>query len=205
MKVAIFILTLLLSHSMIFASSCPPDLDKSKPIDQLVSKWVDVDGDGISDKVELHLMAENFNSPFSWQLKIYSKGVVIYERNGNNKRIDQLFADPEYIGDCGGYDECKCRWYFQDFFDCIVQNASTNVLGVTDPNRPNSIYVIAREALRREAESNPSLVERAINEAAVRIRAGKAIIIAIFDEPEGPTPIMVWMPEFKRFVPIYEP
>jgi hypothetical protein len=86
----------------------------------------------------------------------------------------------------------------------MVEKMSSDNVGVFDEKAPNSIYVIAKRYLRKEYERNPKLVERAIKNAVDRLLSGKAVAIVVSDEPEIMTPPMVWMPEFGRFVPIYE-
>jgi hypothetical protein len=85
----------------------------------------------------------------------------------------------------------------------IVKMSSDNV-GVFDKSAPNSIYATARRYLRKEYKKNRKLVEKAIDDAVNRLLSGNAVAIQAFDEPEIVTPPMVWMPEFSRFVPIYE-
>ena len=64
MKFILLSLFLVLSTAA-FASTCPPDLDKKKPIDQIISKLADVDGDGLEDKIELHIKGNDFHSPIN--------------------------------------------------------------------------------------------------------------------------------------------
>jgi hypothetical protein len=202
MKFILFLFLFLSSTA--FAASCPPNLDKTKPIDRVITKLADVDGDGIEDKIELHIKGKNFNSPFKWELKIYSKGKIIYQSSGSNERIEPIFSQQNYITDCTGYDECKCKWFFHDYLDQMIIKMSSENAGVFDKTAPNSIYATAKKYLRKEYKKNPKLVDKAINNAVERLLSGKTVAIQAFDEPEIPTPPMVWMPEFKRFVPIYE-
>jgi hypothetical protein len=198
------LLIALMFSSQTMASSCPSNLNKKASIDEYVSRSVDVDADDMPDKIELHLKANNFYSPFEWELKIYSKNIVIYRRNGSNDRIDKFFSDPNFIGGCKDYDDCKCQWYFQGFLDRMTETIGLDNAGIFDKAAPNSIYVVAKKALKIENKNNANLVKKAINNAANRLSSGKAVVISVFDEPEVHTPLMIWMPEFKRFVPIYE-
>jgi hypothetical protein len=200
----ILIIAFQLACSIASASACFLTIDKEKPIDRTVSKSIDVDGDGNADNIVLHMQGKNFRSPFKWELKIYSKTKIIYHRTGSNEKIETFFSDPDYIGDCSGYDDCKCKWYFHDFLERIIVRMSADNVGVFDKTAPNSIYVVAKQALKNEYKKNPALVDKAIQNAADRLLSGKAVAIVIPDEPEIATPPMVWMPEFKRFVPIYE-
>ncbi|UFS70436.1 hypothetical protein LPW11_21525 [Geomonas sp. RF6] len=186
-----------------FASPCPPN-DTSKPVDEVITRLADVDGDGIQDKIELHVKSKNFNSPFKWELKIYSKGKTIYKKSGSNERIEPFFAEQNYISGCTGYTDCKCKWFFHDYLDQMVMKMSSDNVGVFDKTAPNSIYVIAKRYLSKEYTKNPKRVEEAIKNAVERLLSGKAVAIQAFDEPEITTLPMVWMPEFSRFVPIYE-
>jgi hypothetical protein len=197
-------MALLFLATTAFAVSCPPNLDKNKPIDQVVSKSTDVDGDGIEDKIELRIKGKNFNSPFKWELKIYSKDKIIYERKGINERIEPFFQNSSYIGGCTGYDDCKCQWFFQKFLNRMIVKMSHDNVGVFDKDAPNSIYVIAKKYLKKEYKKNPKLVDNAIENAVERLLSGKIVTIVVPDEPEITTPPMVWMPEFGRFVPVYE-
>jgi len=200
----IFIFSILLTYTSAMASSCPPNMDKKALIDQFVSRSVDVDGDGLPDNIELHIKGNNFYSPFKWELKIYSKNKIIYKRNGSNERIDKFFSNANYIAECSDYDDCKCWWYFQGFLNRVIVKIGPDNVGIFDKTAPNSIYVVAKRALKKESKKNPRLVEKAIKNAVDRLSYGKAVIISIFDEPEVHTPPMIWMPEFNRFVPVYE-
>ena len=140
--------------SIAFAASCPPNLEKKKPIDQIVSRSIDVDGDGIEDKIELHVKGKDFFAPFRWELKIYSKETIIYQRSGNNERIEPFFSDPNYIGGCTGYDDCKCQWFFEKFLGRMIVRMSRGNVGVFDKTAPNSIYVIAKQHLSEDRQED---------------------------------------------------
>lgn len=202
MKFILFFIFLIFP-SITFASPCP-DLDKTKPIDRVLSRLVDVTGDGVDDKIELHVIGKDFHSPFEWELKITSKGKLIYQKSGNNERIEPFFSEQNYIADCKGYDDCKCKWFFHDYLDQMIIKMSSDNVGVFDKTAPNSIYSTAKKYLSKEYKKNPKLVEKAIDNAVKRLLSGKAVAIQAFDEPEMVTPPMVWMPEFSRFVPVYE-
>jgi len=197
-------LALLLLASIASASSCPPNLDKKKPIEQTIIKSIDVDGDGVEDRIELRIKGKNFNSPFRWELKIFSRDKIIYQRSRSNERIEPFFSDANYIGGCTGYDDCKCQWFFQKFLDRMIVKMSRDNVGVFDKKAPNSIYVIAKKHLKKEYKKSPELVDSAIKNAVERLLSGKTVTIVVPDEPEITTPPMVWMPEFSRFVPVYE-
>jgi hypothetical protein len=203
MKFILLSVFLILS-STAFASSCPPNLDKAKPVDRVMSKLVDVTGDGIEDKIELHVKGKDFFSPFNWELRILLKGKIIYQRSGTNERVEPFFSEQNYIADCTGYDECKCKWYFHDYLDQMVIKMSSDNVGVFDKTAPNSIYATAKKYLSKENKRNPKLVDQAIKKAVERLLSGKTVAVQAFDEPGMTTLPMVWMPEFSRFVPIYE-
>jgi hypothetical protein len=200
----ILLVVMLLIASVAYTSSCPQVPDDRKSIDKIVSRYVDVDGDGVEDKIELHVMGKDFFSPFRWQLKIYSKGTIIYQQSKDNARIEPLFSDPNYIGGCTGYAECKCQWFFEKFLGRLIVGRDRFADAVFDKSTPNSIYVTMKQHLKKEYKENPNLVDKAIQNAAIRLRSGKAVAIVVPDEPEMPTPPMIWMPEFRRFVPVYE-
>jgi hypothetical protein len=86
----------------------------------------------------------------------------------------------------------------------MIVKMSRDNAGAFDKTAPNSIYVIAKRYLKEEYEKNPKLVEKAIENAVERLLSGKIVTIVVPDEPEITTPPMVWMPEFSRFVPVYE-
>ena len=199
MRFILFFVFLIFS-STASASSCP-DMDQTKPIDRVLSRLVDVTGDGDNDKIELHVKGKDFHSPFKWELRIYSKGRVIYQKSGNNERIEPFFSEKGYITGCEGYDDCKCKWFFHDYLDQMIIKMSSDNVGVFDKAAPNSIYGTAIKSLRNK---DPKIVDKAIGNAVKRLLSGKAVAIQAFDEPEITTPPMVWMPEFNRFVPIYE-
>lgn len=203
MKIMYFIAVLFIFLTSM-STACPSDIDKNSKIDQTIFRMADVDGDDVLDKIQLHMSANNLYSVLSWELKIISKDKVIYSRCGSSERIEGLFSDPNYVGGCSGYDDCKCQWYFKGFFDrLIVRHGPDNVWEFSRTS-PNSIYSVAKKALKKELKKNPTLVEQAINNAVKRLSSGKAVVIEVFDEPEIHTPPMVWMPEFDRFVPIYQ-
>lgn len=195
MKYLIFFILILFS-SITMALSCPTDLNKNSEINYTIKKNIDFDNDGVLDIIELHITAANFHSPFKWDLKIYSKNKLIFKRTHENKRIDHLFSDTNYVGDCTDYDDCKCSWYFQKFFARIMVKYDPK--GLQD--RLSEINNSLKKELKKEYSKNQSTTEKVIKKATKRIIDGKAILIRIYDEPEKPTSPMIWIPEFKRFV-----
>jgi len=178
---------------------------KNKKINKNVTKFVDVDGDGNLDKINLHIISDNFYSPFLWNFTITSNEKKIYELSADNTNIDKSFSFPSYIGgNCNNYDDCKCKWYFHDFLDNITMKISSDDPMLKYSPTSNSIHTVAKKFLEKEWKNNPKLVEIAIQNAIKSLASGKLCVLIVPYEPEAPTPPMVWMPEFDRFVPIYE-
>src|SRR5688572_17865070 len=75
-------------------------------VDTVLTREVDVDGDGRPDSVRLRLTAQRFDQPFTHALTIISNGRPMLERITTDD-WDEDFGDTSFTSPCAGYDRCK--------------------------------------------------------------------------------------------------
>jgi hypothetical protein len=167
-----------------------------------MTRLVDVDGDGQSDSVRLHLTAQRFDQPFTHSLTIISNGRPILERVTTDD-WDEDFRDTSFTAPCAGYERCKRQWYFEDYLATVVQAPADLGEGAFDRSVGGNIYVNAIGHLTRNCGATRQAAEVAVDSAVVRLKSGR--IPVVFDDlvPVRPGTPTAWFPEFACFAPIY--
>ncbi len=175
----------------------------SGPVDVTLTRRVEVTGDGKNELIVLHVKGADFMKPFSWTLEIRSKGLRVFMVERHDARINEFFADTDYIGDCAGYAACKRKYYFEEILDGLV---STNNVGpaVFDRSYPGSIYSVAGKFLRTECKVSERQAKRIIDLMVVKLQSGKATILSVPIEPRQTEFPMMYSEEVKKFVRFYE-
>lgn len=192
-----------LGSSLLGAGCGRPDAGSVAPaVDTVLTREVDVDGDGRADSVRLHLTAQRFDQPFTHTLTIISNGRPILERTATDD-WDEDFADTSFTAPCSGYERCKREWYFRDYLETVIQAPPQLGEGVFDRTAGGNIHIVAVEHLTRQCGAAREDAQLAVDSAVVRLKAGRLPVV--FDNMvpvELGTPT-AWFPEFGCFAPIY--
>ena len=186
-------------------TACEPDKsdDVQPAVDTVLTREVDVDGDGEADSVRLRLTAQRIDQPFTHKLTILSKGEVILERSATDE-WDADFADSSFTAPCTGYERCKRSWYFEQYLATIVQAPSILGDGILDRAVPGNIYETATGHLTRHCGATREAAETAVDSAVARIKAGRLAIVFDHAAPVQTGTPTVWFPEFRCFAPVFE-
>ena len=180
-----------------------PDAGSVAPaVDTVLTREVDVDGDGQADSVRLHLTAQRFDQAFTHSLTILSGGRAILERTVTDD-WDEDFADTSFTSPCAGYDRCKREWYFRDYLATVIQAPPQLGDGVFDRTVGGNIYDVAIPHLTRQCGATREDAQLAVDSAVVRLKSGRLPVV--FDNviPVQLGTPTAWFPEFGCFAPIY--
>jgi hypothetical protein len=174
-------------------------------IDKVLIKRGRVASDGGEQVLKLHISAKSIDEPFTWTFTITnSRGDTIYDVARNDTWLDAFFKDPAYVGNCGGYVDCKRRYYFHDLPESIfrVLVPSKEPWG-QDAFDQKILGDVASRFLRAKGFP-PDKVDRALAEM-VQILAKPGF--HVLDVPQSAVqsdPPMIWVPSVERFVPFHE-
>jgi len=193
------IILLLLSLPNILNAQSIKNVNK---IDEVLTRNVDVTGNGKQDKIVLHLWAKSINSPFSWTLSIVEDGKEIFSYSSNDSNEDKNFNDDGYVSDCRGYLECKKKYYFHDILENIV--LTKNQYNVEGMLKSPSHVSIGKTYLEKCCTIHGSKADTILMNMEKKLRNGTAIVISIPVSPVMSGTPMVFAPEIGRFVPIYQ-
>ena len=180
-----------------------PDADGVAPaVDTVLTREVDVDGDGQADSVRLRLTAQRFDQPFTHALTIIAGGRTILERSVTDD-WDEDFRDSSFTEPCVGYERCKREWYFEDYLATVVQAPAELGEGAFDRTVGGNIYANAIPHLMRHCGATREAAEVAVDSAVMRMKSGRIPIV--FDQvvPARQGIPTAWFPEFGCFAPVY--
>jgi len=174
--------------------------DPHAAVDKVFVREVDVTGDGKPDTITLRVIGKDMYSPLKWTVTISSLGETVLSQTREDKDINGFFGDEGYVGDCRGYLECKSKWYFKDLLSILVVPKSGYDLEGIMPGIEGVAGKYLAERLGVRGEKAKALVSGIKN----RLQKGQAIVISIPDTPATANPIMVFSPEVRRFIEIYQ-
>lgn len=197
------ILFTVLAVSALLAWACARAKVELPPINTQLSRSADVTGDKVPETITLRLKAANYQSPFLWTLTIDSGDTTIFERDSDDTDIDPMFDDRETLPLCPDYATCKQQYYYREILDnLIVQGYDPELF--LDREDGKSMYYAARDYLRDCCNLTASAAEKILRGIESRLRARTAIVISVPVSPAQPGPPLVWAPEAREFVPVYE-
>jgi hypothetical protein len=171
-------------------------------VDKVIIRNVDITGDGKPDTITLRVTGKDMFSPLKWTLTISSLGetVLSHTSDDKDKHIDGFFRDEGYVGECKGYLECKSKWYFKDLLSILIVPKTGYHLGGIMPG----IEEVAGQYLAKRFGVRGEKAKAIISDIKTRLGKGQAIMISIPDTPAISDPIMVFSPQVRRFVEIYQ-
>jgi hypothetical protein len=178
----------------------------AQPINEELVRNIDLTGDGKPGKIVLTLKAKNITKPVQWTLTITSNEKVLLRQSRDDSKIDSFFNDPNYVGNCTGYLECKKRWYYKDILETIVvSRTGYDVEGILDKKDSNTLYSCGRAYLAKCCNITPKRADDILGDVEKRIRSGTAVMIMLPDTPASATGLlMTFCPEVDRFIPVYQ-
>jgi hypothetical protein len=181
------------------------ELSSGEPVTRTVRQYRDVTGDGRLDEIVLRVTGQGADQPYTWTLRIRSAGRTVLRYQRDDTAIDALFHGEDDVLGCQGYRACKAQYYFHDILASLVVPPSGYALdGLLDASADNTLYPVGRRSLRTCCGIRGVKATRILTNMARRLRGGQAIVIAIRRSPLTTEPPMVYAPEVRRFVPIYE-
>jgi hypothetical protein len=196
----------LLSAIALSSTASEARLRAAEPaVDQVITRNVDVTGDGVNDRIIIHLKADSWQAPVKWSLRIYSEGRLVFSHDSDDKWLDRFFADPGYVDDtCGSYLECKRKYYLEDLPDGLVVTGGVAQDGLALVKAyPGSIHAVAQKELTEQFKLSPSAAARIVTRIVERVRTGKAPVLSVPISPVQGEPPRMFVEEVGAFVTVY--
>lgn len=175
----------------------------SGKIDTTLVRMIDVTGDQVREKVELHIKASAYDSLFTWMLIIISKDKIIYQYSESDPSLESRFQEETLEGK--RYKDIKYKFFFTDFVEFV---AGTDIrFGDRDllfnKEYKGSVYVVARRYLTNQCKLDDKAAERIVEGLVVKLRSKKAVIISHTIKGFDSTLPMVFVSDVQKFIPIY--
>lgn len=177
--------------------------DAGAPIDQKLTREIDVTGDGVPEVIAVHLMAKDFNSPFRWTLTIASKGKVIYSVERDDEWLDELFKESDFVSNCRGYEAYKRKYYFELLPRVIIPKTLYDEEGIMGDRGIGTIWEFGKEYLVSEAHIDDAKAEKIIAAVLKRYRESGLPLLSIAVSPVKSDSPMVYVEEIEGFMPVY--
>jgi hypothetical protein len=174
-------------------------------VDQVITRNIDVTGDGLKDRIVIHLKGANWRSPFQWSLRIYSEGKLVFSHDSDDVGLDRFFADRGYVDDgCGSYLKRKQEYYLHYLPDGLVVIDGFAQDGSTfDKANSGSIYAVAQQELTEKFKLSPSAASRSVGRIIENVRSRKSPALSVPISPvQGEYPRM-FVEEVGAFVTVY--
>lgn len=181
-------------------------LQSAEPaVDQVITRNIDVTGDGVKDRIVVHLRGANWRSPFQWSLRIYSKGKLVFSHDSDDAWLDRFFADRGYVDDgCGSYLKCKQEYYLRYLPDSVVVIGGFAQDGSAfDKGNSGSIHAVALQEFREKFKLSPSAASSIVGRIIENARSRKFPVLSVPISPvQGEYPRM-FVEEVVAFVTVY--
>lgn len=174
-------------------------------IDTIIVREIDVTNDNEPDSLILSLKAQNYKSHFLANLTVKSNGYIIYSYDTNDEDLEETFCE-EFFPGYKTKEAMKMKYYFKDFLGlklCNNFNAGKTDEYLFNPEYGGSIYVIAKNYIKENSNLSDIEIDKIIKRLVVGLKEKKIVIFSHkikfyhFSQP------MVYVPEIKKFVPIY--
>jgi len=185
-----------------------PEADASppEPVNETLTRNVDVTGDGLADLISLDLRGAGWEQPITWTLTVESRGKIVLRHRSDDAWLDANFADPGFVAGCSDYLSCKQKYYEKDLLRGVVALAD---LAQHRPPGQSVRLETAQKAARKDLMERLGVPE----ERAGRISAGMARrlgngCVAVLNIPVSAVqshPPVMYVPEMSGFVKILEP
>ena len=178
---------------------------QTEPVNEVLTKRMDVTGDGAPDEIRLNLTGAAWDQPFKWTFSITSNNKLVYEQSVDDAWLDRFFNDKGYVNEeCPDYLSCKKQYYLEDLFKYRFDR-------VESQNEPlNSEYLGeirrgAKDSLLTKYHLNPAEAERTTNWVVDHIKSGRAVIFKVPISPVQGGCSQMYVPRVSGFVTIYCP
>ncbi len=181
-------------------------INLNEKIDEVLTKNVDITGDGVSDKIILYITGKSFKQPFSWTLEIYSKNKKIFTHKSDDTWLDAFFNDEGYVNDeCRGYMECKRQYYYHDILDrlVIITDLSANPHSLKESNS-GSIHYVARKHLKEKTNLADDEETKIIQAMIKKIKTGKTPLLYVPISAVQSDYPMMFVEDVGQFIRVYE-
>lgn len=173
------------------------------PVDTVLARHVDVDGDEQPDTVRLRITAPAFDKPFTYVLTIDAGGREILRREVTHDDMDADFADATFTSPCAGYERCKREWYFRDLLAGVVRTSSMLGEAVYDSTVGYGIHGLATSHLVAKCGATRDRAIEAVRRVIPRMQEGRVPVYLEDFTPMSLGSPHVWFPEFSCFAPVY--
>lgn len=195
MKIILSLLIVILINQNLFAES---------PVDTTLVKYIDVTGDKVNDKVELHLKSKDFHEPFNWTIRIKSNNHIIYQYSETDQSSESRILLETEEG--RKYENVKKEFYYKNFVGLTISK-EVNFGGgqeyLFSKSYEGSIYFVTKKYLLKECGISEDKAIKIIDKLVKNIKSGKSIIVSHTIQGLYSSKPMIYVDDVKKLVPIY--
>jgi len=158
-----------------------------------------------NDRILYHLMVEDWEKPVHWSLSIISDKDTLYKYSSYDQSINHFFHTSFYFGNCEkDYIECKRKWYLTTLHNFYIDTVQV------DNIKKRLLFIETSKYFARNNKNEyGENLEKSIRNWEIFWEYYYHKPIVIFNircAPEAcSTPLLVYHPFLKKFVPIYSP
>jgi len=176
---------------------------KVSRIDTTIIRVYDYTGDGVIDTSSLHVIGDDFDSPFSWTYDLRSKGQAIIHREGSDLGWDSLFYEKGFEDYSSDYITGKQKFFFHELGLYVLQSkdysGSDLVASMVDPGI-SITYPFLRDSCGLDDRDARALIDSVAN----KIMSHTAVLTTFNETPVSNEAVMIYVAKLNRFIPVCE-
>lgn len=177
-------------------------VSQTGPVNEVLTRRVEVTGDGALDEIRLNLEGAAWDQPFKWTLAITSNNKLVYEQSADDAWLDRFFNDKGYVDEkCSGYLACKKQYYLEDFLKHLFHRVELGKEQFNDASL-SEMRKIAKEELIIKFSLTPSEAERTAGWMAEHFKSGNAMLLNVPKSPVQSEFSQMYVPRVGRFVTV---
>ena len=179
------------------------------PVDSTFIIVDDLTADGEADSLELRVLGPRMEEPFSWTVRIWVRGKLVFEHVAVDSLVDRIFGGPgthsgaEVFGLTGNREEDKAFYYFESLPKRIIDRAQFGAEYANfDRNSPSGVHRTLARELKRRGLANEQTVEAITERIVTELRSG-TVLISIPVNPFISQFPLIYIEELGEFVPVF--
>lgn len=173
------------------------------PVDSTFIIIEDLTSDGEADSLELRVLGPRMEDPFSWKVRIWVRGELVFEHEAVDTHWDQFFGQPGFAYTSRSREEDKAQYYLDELPKRIVDRAQFEATSpVFDPHSPAGVSRTLMRELRERGLADEHVVRGIIEDVEGRMRAG-TVLLSIPQSPGLSEFPRIYVEEVGEFIPVF--
>ena len=194
-----------IEHNGAAVSPSPPEAAVA-PHQGSIHLSADFTRDGLPEDIRIEFLETEIQKPFTWVLTISTKeGKVLHSERHNDEGFDEIVSDPEHVGDCTSYEDCKRRYYFELLPRNLSRCLKPSTAPFSEGDRTEERLKSAAFSELHGKEIQPANIDSAIAEMKNTLSNPGFVSLCIPDGPDVVNPPMIWVDVIQKFVTYYRP